>query len=288
MSIRNSLAKIYVRLVFREDGEFDSLKTQKELSLPEPPKSYAKRCEKIEIGDAKGFWIDKHNTKNGVLVYLHGGAFYFGPVKEHWEYIAKISQMTEMAALVIDFKLSPQHPFPLGFNDIIEMVSNVDLPENWFFLGDSSGAGMAVAATFKLKKLNKPVPKKIILMSPWLDCTLQNPAINLNKHTDPMMTVERLSNAAREYAINDNLQTPLISPMFADITGLPPTLIQMGTADLLLWDCRKFYLKCLDAKIDVQYEEYPDSFHDFMMLGFLPEAQKALKSQKEFLTGKLI
>lgn len=284
MSIQNTLAKIYVRLVFREDGPFDSLKTQKELSVPEPPKTIAKRCKKAEISGVNAFWIDEENKQNGVLVYLHGGAFYFGPVKEHWQYIADMCKRTQMAALVVDFRSAPQHPFPAALDDIVKAVVETDLPQNWFFLGDSSGAGMAIAGFWKLREMGASTPKKLLLMSPWLDAVLENPAINLNEHEDPMMSVTRLRNAAGEYAVNDNPANPLISPMFGDITGLPPTLIQMGTADLLLWDCRKFYLKCLDAGVDVKYEEYPDVFHDFMMLGFIPEAKKALKSQAEFLS----
>lgn len=284
MSLQNVIAKIYVRLVFREDGEFDSLKTQRELSLPEPPKNIAERCEKLEIGAVKSFWIDKENAKNGVLVYLHGGAFYFGPVKEHWQYISQISRQAKMAALVIDYRMSPQHPFPAALDDIIEVVTNLDLPQNWFFVGDSSGGGMCVSCVFKLKESGAKLPKKLMLLSPWLDATLQNPAINLNKHEDAMMTVERLLNAAREYSINDNPKNPLISPMLGSIEGLPPILLQIGTADLLLWDSRKFYLKCLDEGVDIKYEEYKNAFHDFMMLGFLPEAKRALKSQVEFLS----
>jgi epsilon-lactone hydrolase len=284
MSLQNSLAKYYVRFVFRDDGPFDSLKTQKELNVPDPPRSIAKRCSKAEIDGVRAFWIDKENTQNGVLVYLHGGAFYFGPVKEHWQYISAMCKRSGMAALVVDFRMAPQHPFPAAMDDIIRSVSEAGLPENWFFLGDSSGGGMAIAACFKLRELNRALPRKLVLMSPWVDATLTNPAIKLNEHEDPMMSVERLSNAAREYAVNDDPANPLISPLYGDIGGLPPTLIQMGTADLLLWDCRKFYLKCIDAGIDVQYEEYPDAFHDFMMLGLLPEARRALRSQAEFLT----
>lgn len=188
-----------------------------------------------------------------------------------------------MSALVIDFRMSPQNPFPAGFDDIIETVTNLDLPANLFFVGDSSGGGMCVSSVFRLKELNARLPKKLILLSPWLDATLENPAIELNKHEDAFMTVGRLAKAASEYATNDDLKNPLISPMFGALEGLPPMLIQTGTADLLLWDCRKFYLKCLDAGIDVKYEEYPNAFHDFMMLSFLPEAKRALKSQVEFL-----
>ena len=281
MGILVKIAKLYVRFVFRE-GEYDALKTQKDFNVPDPTRGIAKRCERVG-GNVRAFWIDKQNAKNGVLIYLHGGAYYFGPVKEHWDYIARISKQTQMAAIMVDYGIAPQNPFPIGLDEVIDLVTQVDLPSNWFFLGDSSGAGMAVSAALKLSKLGKRPPKKLILMSPWVDLTLQNPDIDLNKHEDVMMTVERLSAAASDYVGDADPKDPLISPMFGDLAGLPPILIQMGTADLLLADCRKFCQKCLGAGVDVKYEEVPDAFHDFMMLSVLPEAREALRSQAEFL-----
>ena len=282
MSILNSIAKLYVRFTFRDEGGFNALKTQWDFNFPDPPKGIAGRCERFD-SDIRAFWIDKNNSHRGVLVYLHGGAFYFGPVKEHWEYLARVCKQTQLAGLMVDYGIAPQNPFPIGLNEIVDLVSHLDLRANWFFLGDSSGAGMAVSAVFKLRELNRPMPRKLILMSPWIDATLGNPDIDLNKHEDVMMTVERLSSAARIYIGDADPKDPLISPMFGDLTGLPPTLIQTGTSDLLLADCRKFYQRCLSAGVDVLYEEFPDAFHDFMMLSILPEAKRALRSQAAFL-----
>lgn len=279
-----ALAKLYVRLVFRDEGPFDALKTQKAFNRPEPPGGIANRCRKIDIDGVSSFWIDEENKKNGVVVYLHGGAFYFGPVKEHWDYFGQITRLTGMAGLMVDYRLAPQHPFPAALDDIVNAVIKSDLPENWFFLGDSSGGGKAAAAYFRLNDLGETLPKKIVMMSPWVDAVLENPDIRLNEREDVMMTVKRLSSAARAYLPEGDLADPEISPIYRNLKGLPPVLIQMGTADLLLADCRKFQQKCLDEGVDVKYEETPGAFHDFMMLPFLPEAQKAIKSQVEFLT----
>ncbi len=286
MSILNSIAKLYVRFTFRDDGGFNALKTQWDFNFRNPPKGIAERCERVH-SDVRAFWIDRREAGRGVLVYLHGGAFYFGPVKEHWEYLARICKLTQFAGLMVDYGIAPQNPFPVGLNEIVDLVTRFELPANWFFLGDSSGAGMAVSAVFKLRAKNKQLPQKLILMSPWVDATLGNPDIDLNKHEDVMMTVERLSRAAHEYVGDADPKDPLISPMFGDLAGLPPTLIQMGTADLLLADCRMFYQKCLLAGVDVRYEEFPGAFHDFMMLNILPEAKRALKSQARFLQQSL-
>jgi len=284
MSLLVKIAKFYVRLVFRE-GEYNALKTQKDFNFPEPPRGIATRCERLDRDDIKAFWIDKASSERGVLVYLHGGAFYFGPVKEHWDYFGRICKESGMAGLLIDYGFAPQNPYPVGLNEIIDIVTTTELPANWFFLGDSSGAAMAVSATFKLREIGAGLPKKLVLMSPWIDATLTNPDIDLTKHEDVMMTVERLSGAAADYVGENDRADPMISPTFGDLTGLPPILIQMGTADLLLADCRKFYQKCVDAGVDVKYEEFPEAFHDFMMLSVLPEARRAIRSQVEFLNG---
>jgi acetyl esterase/lipase len=220
------------------------------------------------------------------LVYLHGGAFYFGPVKEHWLYLAEICRRTQFAGIMVDYGIAPQRPYPVGMDEIEDLISQLELPVNWAILGDSSGAAMAVSTVLRLKRVGAKIPQKLILMSPWIDMTLQNPAIELTEKDDVMMTVERLSNAARAYAGGSDLRDPDLSPMFADLAGLPPVLIQIGTADLLLGDCRKFFMRCQDAGVDASYEEYPNAFHDFMMLSFLPEARRALASQAAFLVDQ--
>jgi monoterpene epsilon-lactone hydrolase len=283
MSILMTIAKLYARAVYRKEDELDSVKTQAKLSLPGTPRKFAGRCRKDKIANVKVVWIDEGNAKNGVLVYLHGGAFYFGPVKEHWDYIAAISKKAEMAALMIDYRMAPQHPFPRGVDDILKVVEKRALPAKWFFLGDSSGATMAVTAMLKLDEAGQSLPKGAILMSPWMDLTLENPEAKIYEPKDPMMTIKRLSTAAREYAGGMDLKDPYLSPMFAQLSGLPPLLIQIGTTDLLLPDCRKFHQLCKDSGVQVTYEEYTEGFHDFMMLGFLSEAKKALESQEAFL-----
>jgi epsilon-lactone hydrolase len=282
MSLLNSLAKLYVRLIFR-DGEYNSAKTQRDFNVPDPPRGLAKRCEIVD-GPVRAYWIDKHKSDRGVLVYLHGGAFYFGPVKEHWAYAGHICSSTGMAGIVVDYALAPQRPFPAGLDEVVKLVAALT-GRNWAFLGDSSGAALAVSACVRLREEGAELPQKLVLMSPWVDATLANPDIELTRKADVMMTVERLAAAAADYAGVADAHNPLISPMFADLTGLPPMLIQMGTADLLLADCRRFRDKCIAAGVAVKYEEYPDAFHDFMMLGALPEARRALFSQKQFLSS---
>lgn len=285
MSVLMTIAKFYARVRYRKEDELDSLATQKKLSLPDPPRKFARRCRQSSIAGIKTVWIDETNAENGVLVYLHGGAYYFGPVKEHWDYIATISEKTQMAALMIDYGMAPLYPFPAGIVDTLKVIEHEQL-QKYFLLGDSSGAAMVVAAALRLKEAGKQLPKKIILMSPWIDASLENPEVKIDERKDPFMTAKRLATVAKEYAGGADLKDPEISPMFADLDGLPPTLIQVGTADLLISDCRKFHQRCIASGVDVKYEEFPDAFHDFMMLNVLPEAKKAITTQSDFLCSE--
>lgn len=290
MSIQNTLVKAFMRMTnYKTKGDELTLEERQKDNLSEPPESISQKiaCEKIEIDDAKAVWLAGENAGNGVLVYLHGGSYVGGAFKEQWQYLADMCRRTKMAAILIDYRLAPQNPFPAGLNDVLKIIktlqANGELPENWFLLGDSAGAGLAVAAVFKLKEMSENLPKKMILMSGWFDLTLENPDIQKNYKEDPMLSLKRLNESGKSYIGDDNPKNPLISPLFGDLRDLPPTLIQIGTSDIFLWDNRKFYQKCLDEKVEVQYEEYANTFHVFMMVALLPEASKARESQTEFL-----
>jgi acetyl esterase/lipase len=286
MSFLNSIVKIYLKREKRKNSLRQVSFEEKQAGIvAEPPAKIAKKgtFEKIEIDGVKATWCNQSNSKNGVLVFLHGGSYTSGPYAEHWEYLADICQKTELAGLLIDYRLAPQNPFPQGLNDVVTILKNLKFLENWFLAGDSAGAGLAAATCYKLNELGEQLPKKLILMSGWFDISLENPALKLNAESDVMLTFESLGKSAKVYAADENPNNPLISPIYGDLSTLPPTLIQIGTNDLLLWDNRKFYLKCLEAGVEVKYEEYENTFHDFMLVGFLPEAKQARKSQTDFL-----
>lgn len=285
MSLLNTIAKIYLNREKRRISlNGTSFAERQSKILSEPPKNIAEKgiFEKMEIESAKATWFNKSNQKVGVLVFLHGGSYTSGPYKQHWEYFADICLRMKMAGILIDYKLAPQHPFPQGLNDVVEILQSLKL-ENYYLLGDSAGAGLSVAVCYKLNELGETLPKKMILMSGCFDVTVENPAIKLNAESDVMLTFQGINDSAKVYVVNENPKNPLISPIYGDVSILPPILIQIGTEDMLLWDNRKFYLKLLDAGINVQYEEYEKTFHDFMIVGYLPEAKKARNSQIKFL-----
>ncbi len=295
MSIQNTLVKAFLRLTNykKRRGKLSIAERQSE-NLPAPPAHITKKiaCEMVAVDCAKAVWLDREKSKNGVLVYLHGGSYNAGAFKIQWEYLADLCERTKMAALLIDYRLAPQNPFPAGLDDALSIVETLsatgDLPENWYLLGDSAGGGLAVAVFYELRAAEISLPKKIILMSGWFDLTIESPEIRENPNLDPMLSIERMVESAEMYIGEDDAKNVLISPLFGDVRDLPPTLMQCGTADLLIWENRKFYQKCRAAGLDVRYEEYPNLFHDFMMVGFLPETKSARESQTEFLLASKV
>lgn len=290
MSFQNILVKAFLRLTnYKKRRSKLSFEERQAENLPKPPEKIADKFafEMVAVDGAKAVWLSKENSPKGVLVYLHGGSYNAGAFKEQWQYLAEMCERTKMAALLVDYRLAPQNPFPAGLDDvllILETLSAIgDLPEKWFLLGDSAGAGLAVAVFYELRDAGISLPQKMILMSGWFDLTIENPEIQKNPGIDPMLSFERMIESAKVYIGREDAKNPLISPLFGDVSSFPPTLMQCGTADLLVWENRQFYQKCLDAGVDVKYEEYPNLFHDFMMIAFLPETRKARQSQIEFL-----
>ena len=260
-------------------------------SIPKPIRSVKRKhaVEKIQVNGCSAYWLSKGKMKNGVLVYLHGGAFVVGPIKWQWEYISDMSLKGDMAALVIDYRQLPDHPFPAGLNDVTHVLMNLldnERPDTWFLLGDSAGGNLALATTYQLRDKGYRLPSKLILMSPFLDASLQNPDIDKNEEDDPFLSRD-LRTGKKQYAPDEELYNPLVSPMFGKLEGLPPILLQVGTSEIMLWDSRKFYKKCREAGVEVEYEEYEGMFHAFQIVSMLPEAKEARKAQLKFLKGNL-
>ncbi|PJZ54213.1 hypothetical protein CH380_06835 [Leptospira adleri] len=256
---------------------------------PLPTKEITERhsVEIVEVEGAKGIWLDKKNSANGVLIYLHGGAYIKGPFAAQWKYVSRMIQKTSTAAFVVDYGMPPNSPFPKGLNGVVSLIETLQdrksLPNRWFLLGDSAGGGLAVAVAYQLRERRRTLPRGLILMSPWLDLSMENPDSLLTAKDDPMLTKEFLIQSAKEYAPGKDLKDPLLSPVYGNVKGLPPILLQIGTSEIFLADNRKFYESCKNNGVEIQYEEYPEAFHVFMMLNVLKEARKAVRSQIDFI-----
>jgi monoterpene epsilon-lactone hydrolase len=215
-------------------------------------------------------------TSQSEIMYFHGGGYVVGGTFTHRPLAARISHETACSVHTFDYRLAPENPFPAAIDDALAVYEMLlekypDLPI--YFMGDSAGGGLALALTHKLKELNKPLPKLMVLLSPWTDLTGSGDSVKELAHEDPMIDADYLSKWAKLYANGYDLKNPLISPLWGDFSGFPPMLIQVGTCEVLRDDSVRLAEKAKAVGVDCTLEVYKDMIHVFQF--FFPWLKKA-------------
>jgi acetyl esterase/lipase len=239
-----------------------------------------------DIAGLRCYWLNEANRDRGVLIYLPGGGFVTGPTRAHWYHCLRMGRRLRYAVLLISYPLAPEHPFPAALNGITAVIQALQhqnrLPENWLISGDSAGGNLALTTTLTLQKRGAALPKKLVLLSP---------SVNMNRleyertPPDPMLSADYRTYVDQSYVQQSDPTNPLLSPLFADLSGLPPMLIQMGTHDILIHEVRKLVQRMQTGAQPVQFDEYSDMMHVFMLFWWLPEARQAIRGQVAFITG---
>lgn len=241
--------------------------------------------EHAEIGGAEAVWIRPGDRGNGVLVFLHGGGYVFGPGPGHWDWLCAMCEATGMAGLMVLYARAPEAPFPIALQQVLAACASMD--GEWVLCGDSAGGGLAVAAAMRLRDAGARPPRALLLSSPWLDLTLEEPGLLANQHVDVMLGVERLRDYAAAYGGDHDLRDPGISPAHGDARGLPPTLITVGGAELMQWECHRWAANCRAAGTPCEILEMPGAIHDFAMARTLwPEAREVFPLLAAFAQRK--
>jgi epsilon-lactone hydrolase len=289
-SIGMRVAHGYLRRTWLQRIKTATLDELREDNRPDPPRRVARvhQAEPVQIGGVRCVWLDRANTANGVLVYFHGGGFLWGPLKEQWAWLSLMARRTNMACLLVDYRKAPEHPHPAAVDDALSVIRELQAAGTltdgrWAVAGDSAGGNLAVSSSLALRDAGEALPARLVLLSPWMDVSLTHEEIPLLATDDPMLWLEGARFAGTVYAWEQDMTDPSISPVYADPTGLPPILLQSGTAELLAPDIRRFHQRCLEAGVDITYEEYRGAFHVFPMALHLPESRRALRRQVAFL-----
>jgi acetyl esterase/lipase len=291
MSVQMSVARTYLRL-FRKPGDrkSDYVKQQQQ-NAPFPQAKIAAKHEVAEfhIGSARGVWLRNANSR-GVIVYLHGGSFITGPHAEQWEWLSAITTATRTDAVVIDYRLAPQHPFPLGFDDAL-MITRSLLDDGtlgsrpWVLAGDSAGGGMALAVAHALRDEGRAQPRGLFLMSPWVD--LRADRTYPNDKQDPWLTPIGAVNASRVYAGSYDQSNVALSPLVNNHVGLTTTYIEEAGDDILVNEGRELASALQAAGVQLSYNERPGCFHDYPLVGWLPESKQARAREVEWINSVL-
>jgi monoterpene epsilon-lactone hydrolase len=235
--------------------------------------------EHISVGE-----LDTDN----VIIVVHGGGFNSGSTITHRELAARLSLAAGVPVLIFDYRLAPEHPFPAGLDDAVavyrNLISGSTHPEQIIVFGDSSGANLATAMLLVLRAHGDPLPRAAVLASPWLDLTLSGESIETHAELDPLISRRGLQRAVDFYLGTAKPDALLVSPLFADLTGLPPTLIQVGDQELLLSDSLRFAEKAEAAGVDVTLEVWPGMWHTWHgWAAALPEAQEAIDAIGQYI-----
>ena len=246
--------------------------------------------EKVTVrgpyAEFSGEWVGDE-TASETLLYLHGGGYFFGGVETHRSMVKKICKLSGLRALVIDYRLAPENPYPAAIEDAEAaydfLVEQGVRPETLLLAGDSAGGGLSLALMQKLRENDKPQPRAVALMSPWTDLTMSGKSYKERYDRDPMIDAEKIVDAIDFYCPNQDKKNPLISPLFADLSGFPPMFVQVGSEEVLFDDSEKLVQKAKKAGIQTEFEIWDGMPHVFQMAhGFVPESQAALKNMAGF------
>jgi acetyl esterase/lipase len=244
-------------------------------------------CKPLQVEYIPAEWIEAPYTSPGVILYLHGGAYTLCSINVHRELIARLAVATQMRCLAINYRLAPEHPYPAALEDVLMayrwlLRQGVDASQI-MIAGDSAGAGLALATLVSLRNAGEVLPAGAICISPWVDLTLSGDSIQQKTACDPILDPASLEMYASYYAGEKALTNPLISPLFADLRGLPPLLIQVGTDEILLDDATRIAEIAQEVEVDVTLSVWDEMFHVFQMIPFLPETKQALTQITAFV-----
>lgn len=228
----------------------------------------------------------------GRLLYLHGGGYVIGSPDTHAGMVGELARRAGLRAVSVDYRLAPEHPFPAAVDDGLaayrELLATGTDPQDLVLAGDSAGGGLAVATLLAARDAGLPQPAAAAVFSPWADLTLAGGSIRSKEGADPLFTEADVRAYADLYLGAGDRAHPLASPVFADLTGLPPLLVQAGANEVLLDDAVRLAGRAGADDVEVTLEIGPGLPHVFQHhYGRLDEADAALDRTARFLTAHL-
>ncbi|MFN0087643.1 MAG: alpha/beta hydrolase [Blastocatellia bacterium] len=250
---RKTLSLAEARLSFDEQG--------RQFALPE-----GVSIEEAMASGVPSCWFRAADAAaDAAMFYLHGGGYMLGSPISHRHLIAGIAAATGLPALAPDYRLGPEHPFPAAVEDAaraFEWLLGQGLPANRLVIaGDSAGGGLTVALMLALRDRGLPLPAAGICLSPWADLTNGAESYETRAAVDPILSRDRLNEMAAAYLQGQEPRAPLASPLFADLAGLPPLLIHVGTDEVLLDDALQLDARARAAGVASHLEVWDDMVH---------------------------
>lgn len=249
------------------------------LEIPVSPKG---------VRSIHGEWnyVNRAHMKKYIILYCHGGGYSTGSCLYARTLTGKLAMSTSMDVLSFDYRLAPENPYPAATEDAMQVWNYLMLlgygAGDVILAGDSAGGNLALSLTLKLKEEGRLLPRGLVLMSPWTDLTSSGQSYQAKAEIDPVLNAGYLGEMIANYAAGQNLEDPLISPLFGDYSGFPPIYIQVGSNEILLDDSALLYKKLLKANVSVRLDTFDGMWHVFQMSPF-KTAYEAMDRNAEFI-----
>jgi acetyl esterase/lipase len=249
-------------------------------AAPPPPGT---TVEPVDAGGVPAEWVTAAGADSGrVLMYLHGGAYQVGSPAAARRMIALISAAAQVRVLSVGYRLAPEHPFPAAVDDALTayrfLLKGGTDPAVIAIAGDSAGGGLTLATLVALRDAGDPLPAAAVAISPWTDLALTSESLVTRADADVMIKPDGIRESVATYLAGADPRHPYASPLYADLHGLPPVLIHVGDAEVILDDSTRFAAKARVAGVEVTLEiwdEMPHVWHAFA--GLLPESDQAIE-----------
>jgi monoterpene epsilon-lactone hydrolase len=251
-----------------------------------PPET---QVEKITIDRMAAEWVYVNQVrKDKVILFLHGGGYNVCSINTHRELGTHISKASGAKVLLIDYRLAPEHPFPAALEDATSayrwLLDTGLTGKNIAIAGDSAGGGLSLATAISIRDEGDPLPSSIACISPWTDLLFTGNSVKTNSKIDPLVKAHAGIIMAKNYIGDNDPRNPLISPLYAEMKGLPPMLIHVGTDEMLLDDSKRIVKKAEDAGVNVTLKIYDKLWHAFHLnVNAMPEAKNAVAEFGSFI-----
>ena len=247
----------------------------------------------IDAGGVPCQWITASGVpQDRLIIYLHGGAYATCSPTTHKDLISRLSLASGTAALGVDYRLAPEYLFPAAVEDCLAAynwaLSHGFEPGNIVLAGDSAGGGLVVSVLLAARDSALPLPAAGVCFSPWVDLECTGESMSVNDHLDAFIKYEGLFARAQSYLGEADPKHPWASALYADLHGLPPLLIHVGSAETLLDDSTRLAILAKDSGVDVSFKIWDDMVHVWQLFAsVLPEGQQSIDESGEFIRSKL-
>ncbi|MGY3529227.1 alpha/beta hydrolase [Bradyrhizobium sp. USDA 4452] len=250
-------------------------------------------CQPVSAGGVDGEWLVPSGAPHDkAILYFHGGGFRIGSVASHRDLAARIADASGCRVLSINYRLAPEHRFPAALDDVLAAYHYLRRqglrPADIVFAGDSAGGNLVLATMLAARDRRLPLPAAGALMSPWTDLTASGASYESRAEADPIHQRAMILALARNYLGKDgDPRNPLASPLYADLTRLPPLLVQVGDRETVRDDSVDLAARARAAGCEVELQVWDGMIHVFQMFPEIPHAREAIASLAAFLRSHL-